>query len=158
MAVHQTEESMRIEALREYIEVAEYCINFDKSKTWPGFQGCYGYPAALLLLSIVDSIGKEIKGGGDDVFIHFNILNDPDWYSLNLSETQLKRLVRGFRHKLSHESYISKFLVLDIGSDESPVLDEMGSTITLYLKPFLDVSKKIVQKITSEHWKLELAK
>lgn len=78
MAQHRTKNGMIREALQEMIEVAEYCILFEKSNSenWKGYNGCYGYPSAILLLSIVDSVGTLIEGGGDDTKVHFKILNN----------------------------------------------------------------------------------
>jgi len=50
------------ESLPELLSVSEYCVDFRKDpKIW-GSEGCYGYPANILLLAIADAIGsKEIK-------------------------------------------------------------------------------------------------
>ena len=72
MAIHPNTQSMLYESLPEMLLVAKYCIEFRKDTSiWPA-PGCYGYPAALILLSIVDSIGSYVENG--NVENHFKIL------------------------------------------------------------------------------------
>lgn len=108
---------MKIESLIEMVDVAKYCINFDKLKNenWK-IPGCYGYPAALLLLAVVEGIGAHVEGGGDDSKIHFKILNNKDWFNLKLSEPEIDILRRGFRNKLSHQTILKDGLVLNKGN------------------------------------------
>jgi hypothetical protein len=148
MATHLTQDSMKWESLREMLEVSEYCINFDKTNKW-GISGCYGYPAAILLLSITDSIGAHIKNGGHDTKIHFQILNDIEWYNLNLSEHQIEILRSGYRNKLMHQAIINQGLILSLGSDADPVVIQNDKFVLLNLKPFYLVTKKVVDKFIS---------
>ena len=92
MAIHETPSSMLKESLDESLEAAKYCADYKKTdKKWGEFAtgGCLGYPGAILLFSIIDSIGsylekdkkfsviidgkpEKINGAGRD---HFKILN-----------------------------------------------------------------------------------
>lgn len=146
MAVHNTTESMTKEALQEYIEVAEYCINFDKStdRRWMGTAGCYGYPAGLLLLSIVDAIGTEVVGGGNDTKKHFTILNHENYYNLNLNEDILEALRSEYRNRLSHNAHIGEHVILDIGTKDDNVIEKYEKIYKLNLKPFYLLSEKVV--------------
>jgi len=149
MAQHTEKNEMIKEALQEMIEVAEYCIFFEKSNSvnWKGYAGCYGYPSAILLLSIVDSVGTLIEGGGDDTKIHFKILNNAEYYNLALSEEEIEIMRNGFRNKLSHNSHIMEGFAMIPGSDNYKILIKQNGTYFLNLKAFLSVSKKIVEKI-----------
>jgi hypothetical protein len=148
MAQHQSQKSMQKEALKEMIEVAEYCIKFDKAKSsnWIGFAGCYGYPGASILLSIVDTLGSIVEGGGDDVSKHFKILNNPDWYNLNFSSEELILIERSYRNKLSHNSYIHQEVQMAIGGLNNNVLEKINNKTTLFLLPFLERSIFVVNK------------
>ncbi len=151
MAIHTEKVSMIKEALQEYIEVAEFCVYFDKLKDdrWCSF-GCYGYPAGLLLLSIADAIGTEIMGGGDDINKHFEILNKSDYYNLGLDEETLKALKKEYRNRLVHNAYIGTNVYLDIGVEEDPVIQKVNSLYKLNLLPFLLLSKNVVKKFINE--------
>jgi len=153
MALHLSKSEMQKEALKELIEVAEYCINFDKSSDprWNGYTGCYGYPSALILLSIVDNIGSIIKGGGNDTKTHFQILNDPSYYNLSLSNDQVETLRNGYRNKLTHNSYMEIGIGLRIGFGELEILSQReDGKYWLNLSPLLNISKKVVKKIIEE--------
>jgi hypothetical protein len=140
------------EALRESLEVAEYCIQFDKQRDsrWPGQSGCYGYPSAILLLCIVDSMGTLIEGGGDDVGKHFQILNNPEFYNLQFTGKELKLLEKEYRNKLTHNAYMRPGIMLNIGKKSDPVLCKMGRYQCLNLVPFLEVTRKSVHKVLAE--------
>lgn len=138
---------MKFESMIEMIKVAQYCINFNKKEDW-GFEGCYGYPAAILLLSLVDGIGAHIKGGGDDTKKHFTILNDPEWFNLQISETEMEALRKGLRSRLVHQSYMDSNLALNKGSyDDRAVVTIKNGIVVLNLIPFFEKTKYCVEKI-----------
>jgi hypothetical protein len=61
MAIHPTSASMLKESLPEFLEVANYCADHRKTEEkWGEFKkgGCLGYPGAVILFSIIDSIGS----------------------------------------------------------------------------------------------------
>ena len=150
MAVHSNKKSMQYEALQEMLEVAEYCILFDKSKDsrWADHVGCYGYPAAILLLSIADCIGSiiENKGAEYSVVNNLNILNNAKYYNLNLSASELEDVRLLYRNKLTHNAYIGANNFLSIGEAGSPVMEGLSNGMyILNLKPFLEITKSVVR-------------
>lgn len=152
MTIHYSKKTMIKEALQEYIEVAEYCIMFDKKEDsrWGTAAGCYVYPAGLLLLSIVDAIGTNIIGGGDDMKKHFDILNHNDYYNLGLDNNALNSIRHEYRNRLSHNGYLGKNVMLDIGKETDMVLEKYGSLYKLNLLPFLICSKRAVERFNSK--------
>src|SRR6267142_1660006 len=117
MAIHPDLKSLLRESVREYLEVAEYCVSYRKDARWGTAQvgGCLGYPGAVMLFSIVDTIGSFHRGStgisvvvdGKAVeirkkgFQHFFILNS-DYYGQHLDERTIKRLYNNFRNLLMH--------------------------------------------------------
>ncbi len=152
MAIHRNTNSMIKEALKEMIEVSEYCINFDKSKDfrWPNQAGCYGYPSAILLLCIVDSVGTLIEKGGDDIGKHFQILNNPEYYNLKLSEVELRLIEKEYRNRLTHNSHMPPGMMLYPGNNQDSVLVKRDEYYCLNLRPFLEISKMVVKKILTQ--------
>ncbi len=142
MAIHKNIPSMLQESLKEMILVAKYCIEFQKdTNSWPE-SGCYGYPAALLLLSITDSIGSYIEEG--KVKNHFKVLNNSKYYGLSLSDIEIV-IMYNYRNLLSHHTVIAtKNVSLRIGSPNSPVLQSQNGLYLLNLVPFYNVSVKAV--------------
>lgn len=131
------------ESLPEMLLVAKYCIQFRKDiKIWPA-QGCYGFPAALLLFSIVDSIGSYIEKGS--VKNHFNILNNPIYYGLKLEEKDIRIVYEFYRNLLSHHSVIAKNAWLDIGKEKDSIFSFKNNIYLCNLLPFYNVSVKVVQ-------------
>jgi len=54
MAIHTDLPSMSQEAIEEYLAIAHYCVTTAKANG-----GVYGYPAVLLLFSIVDALSNH---------------------------------------------------------------------------------------------------
>ena len=124
MAKHYTPSSMLKESLIETLEAAKFCSDYRKiEKKWEIFNtgGCLGYPSAILLFSIIDSIGsyyrqnKEIKILIDSEkatidstgWQHFKILNSK-YFNQNLSLVFIKALFSKFRSCLTHNSILGK--------------------------------------------------
>lgn len=124
MAIHKTPSSMLKESLDETLEAARSCIEYEKTDDkWGSFTsiGCLGYPGAILLFSIIDSIGSyfrknsalliEIDGTphtiNEDGWEHFKILNSK-YFGQKLSSTFIKQLYVQFRSYLSHNSILGK--------------------------------------------------
>jgi hypothetical protein len=107
---------MAREAIEEYLGVAHYCIETKKAN-----QGIYGYPAALLLFSLID-VFSNYAGYQEHSFL---VLKDmfPD-----LSEQQAKKLGKWFRHPPAHQAIImpgTKMSADDDGEDAIE-LNELG--------------------------------
>ena len=142
MAIHPNLQSMLYESLPEMLLVAKYSIEFQKdTKTWRS-PGCYGYPAALLLLSIADSIGSYVERG--NVENHFKILNNKDYYGLNLSDEEIRIIYDNYRNLLSHHAVMSTNVGLNIGSSNDPILQNQNGRYWLNLLPFYNVSAQAV--------------
>ena len=142
MAIHPNIQSMLYESLPEMLLVAKYCIEFQKdTNIWPA-PGCYGYPAALLLLSIADSIGSYVERG--NVENHFKILNNKNYYGLNLSSKEIRIMYDNYRNLLSHHTVMSTNVGLNIGSPNNPILQNQNSRYWLNLVPFYNVTAQAV--------------
>jgi hypothetical protein len=145
MAIHNSVPSMLQESLPEMLLVAKFCIEFKKeSPPWPA-PGCYGYPAALILLSIVDSIGSYIEKG--TVQNHFRILNNKDYCNQNLGDQELKIIYKYYRNILSHHSVLPPNVVLSIGTSEEPLFESKNGEYYLRLIPLYNWSVIAVEKI-----------
>jgi hypothetical protein len=142
MATHPNLQSMLKESLPEMLLVAKYCIELRKdTNIWPA-PGCYGYPAALLLLSIADSMGSYVERG--KVRNHFKILNNKNYYGLNLNDEEIRIVFDNYRNLLSHHTVISTNVGLNIGSPNDPILQNQKGRYWLNLVPFYNVSVQAV--------------
>ena len=143
MAIHPNLQSMLHESIPEMFLVAKYCIEFPKdTRIWPA-PGCYGYPAALLLLSITDSIGSYVLGD-DNVKKHFKILNENSYYGLTLTDEELRIIYDNYRNLLSHNTVMATNVGLNPGLPTDRVLQKQGNKYWLNLVPFYNVSVKAV--------------
>lgn len=110
------------ESLREYLYVADWCVRFRKNERWgPGQAGGrLGYPAAVMMFCIVDTIGSFHRGDkkfniqvdGKPVtiqqqgFQHLYVLNS-EYYRQSLSEAAIRKLYANFRDLLIHNASIA---------------------------------------------------
>jgi hypothetical protein len=120
--------------------------------------GCLGYPAALLLFSVVDTIGSfhrgrsdmqmlidgklmQIRSGG---FQHFYILN-AEYYGQTLTQKDIKQLYDNFRSLLTHNAVLapSHFLVKRPGTADSFLKYETRPLVNI--SAFLELSKNAVE-------------
>lgn len=126
------------ESLDETLEAAKYCVEYSKEESkWGQFNtgGCLGYPAAILLFSIIDSIGsyhrknanffvtidgKKEKINGDG-WEHFKILNSK-YFNLSLSLEFIKKAYSNFRSKLTHNSIMGKDALMIPRNDSIEIL------------------------------------
>jgi hypothetical protein len=122
MAIHETHSSMLKESLDETLEAAKYCVEYKKlDNKWGKFAtgGCLGYPGAILLFSLIDSIGSyfrkdktfEVIIDGKNEIInaagweHFKILNSK-YFDQKLSAVFMHKLYNNFRSCLTHNSVL----------------------------------------------------
>lgn len=134
MAIHKTPASMLKESLIESLEAAKFCSDYRKTDDkWVDFKtgGCLGYPGAILLFSIIDSIGSYFRKDplfkiridfnnmtiDSDGWQHFKILNSK-YFNQNLSQDFIKELYSGFRSRLTHNSVLGKnsMMIMDNAS------------------------------------------
>ncbi len=144
MAIHSSHRSMIRESLPEFLEVAEYCISYRKDPAKWGSEGCYGYPANVLLLAIVDAIGSYVIGGRTRP--HFDILNHQEFYNLGLSAAAIDRIYEAYRCLGTHNAVLGRDVILNIGNPSDPVYIEKDQLSFLNLVPFLTLSKQVVRR------------
>lgn len=122
MADHPDTASMLQESLREYLCVADWCVHYQKDDSWgPGqIGGRLGYPSAVMMFCIADTIGAFHRGDGNFTvvvdgkavairkqgFQHFYVFNS-DYYGQSLSEAAIKRIYTNFRDILVHNAALA---------------------------------------------------
>lgn len=143
MATHSSLSALLKESIPEYLAIAEYCIYSRKDAEEFGNSGCYGYPAALLLLTIVDTIGSYVLDGNTEN--HFRILKHKDYYNLNLTKDELNIVYMKHRCLLAHNAALSYNSGLSIGEINSQIFEWRDQTLYLNLIPFLELSKKVTR-------------
>lgn len=148
MATHYSIPSMLKEAMSEYLVVADFCIKYRKDPVIWGSTGCFGYPAAVLLMVIADAIGSYVIGGSTEK--HFEILNHPDYYNLNLTEDDLKKFYYDYRCLLTHNATLSPNVGLSVGEGKKKVIEIIDSKFYINLEPFLNKTKIVAEKFLSE--------
>jgi len=143
MAIHNNIPSMVREALTENLQVAQYCIGFRKNPDLWGSSGCYGYPAAILLFSIADTVGSYVLNG-KTTKKRLSILNDSNYYNFKLSNSQLEMVCDYYRNCLTHNSAMPPSVMLEIGqiSDEPFVFGK--DYISLRLVPFFTKTQEVL--------------
>ena len=156
MAYHNSTHSLIEEAITEYLAIANYCLMTAKPTG-----GCYGYPTALLLFSIVDAIGSFYKGDssisikidGTNKTIkkdsqHYFILNS-NYYNQKLSGKEIEKLYEYYRCRLVHNAALAPGCFLEIGelTDVPFAKQENSNTIDIVnLTPFAELSHNAVSK------------
>lgn len=142
MAIHPNLESMLYESLPEMLLASKNCIEFRKDPAIWLVSGCYGYPSALLLLSITDSIGSYVEK--KKVKNHFKILINKEYYGLELTEEEIRVIFDSYRNLLSHHAVMATNVGLKIGSLLDKVLEKEGDRYWLNLIPLYNASVKAV--------------
>lgn len=145
MAIHDSIPSMIRESLTESLVIADFCVKSRKDPVVWGSEGCFGYPGTVLLFSIADSIGSYVLGG-EETKNHFKILNDGNYYNLNLSPDELEMVYKEFRCLLTHNATLSKNVGLSIGVGSLNIVERKNNQLFLNLEPFLEKTKEVVIK------------
>jgi len=132
MAYHTNPAEMVVEAIDEYLLMAEYGVNASK----PG-GGIFGYPTVLLLLSVIDILGSYAVPTKE----HFQILRQ-SCFGLQLTTQQVKHIEHWYRNLLAHNGLIALGALMRPDDDGEPfVLDENGQPTILRVKPLFRVVK-----------------
>jgi len=123
------------ESLEEMLEASKYCVEYSKSSPqWDKYRtgGCLGYPAAILLFSIVDSMGSYFRHNTDIKIIingksskisssgweHFKILNSK-YFSQSLSTDFLKILYHYYRSSITRNGVLATGVMMYPSSQNS---------------------------------------
>lgn len=144
MAIHYSIPSMLKEAMTEYLVVADFCVKYRKDERIWGSSGCFGYPAIVLLMSIADAIGSYVIGGKTEE--HFKIFNHKDYYNLNLTSDDLKKMYYDYRCLLTHNATLSPNVGLNIGDNSELMIEIIENRFYINLYPFLNITKRVVKK------------
>ena len=145
--------------LSEYLEAARVCLEYQKDERWPG-PGCLGFPAGLLLFSVVDAIGSYVRGSSEVFDIdgkqrpikhtgkeHFFVLNGAEYYGQALSEREIDHLYGEFRSLLAHNALFTPagFLVMAASPELFPrVNNRMGVNLTAFYNRSVDVAGRFL--------------
>jgi len=106
------------------LEVADYCVKFQKNRETSVVRGCYGYPGAILLLTIVDTIGSFVIEANTEK--NFRILNDPLYYGLSLDAEAVRAIYDAYRNDLDHTSVLGYGFYLDRGREVCSLPQEVA--------------------------------
>jgi hypothetical protein len=94
MAAHNDPRSMSIEAIDEYLAIADYCTTARKTDG-----GIYGYPSVLLLFCVIDAVSNYV--GHTE-----NTLREIRSIFPVLTDEQITNLKRWYRNLLAHQAII----------------------------------------------------
>ncbi len=171
MALHQTPATMLKESLLETLEAGKICSYYRKTNNkWGVYKtgGCLGYPAAILLFSIVVSIGSYFRKDENmkilidsknvtidsDGWQHFKILNSK-YFNQNLSHEFILALYIKFRCFLTHNSILGNntIMIMDNASLNNEITgkaffigsNEKGETVYMVsIKEFWELCKSAI--------------
>jgi len=133
MAYHSDPAQVVIEAIDEYLLMAEHGIGYEK----PG-GGILGYPTALLLLSVIDILGSYSVATKE----HFLVLREP-CFGLPLKVPQIKQIEHWYRNLLAHNGFIALGTLLRPDDHGDPFeLDAHGQPTILRVKPLFRLCKQ----------------
>lgn len=166
------------ESLDELLEAAKFCTDYRKTDTrWGQYNtgGCLGYPAGVLLFSIVDAIGSYYRKNSTlkilvdsnpqtinaDGWEHFKILNSK-YFNQTLSTDFLKALYNKFRSSLTHNSVLGKDTLMfpsnesitnqNIGDAAFAIgKDDKGNNVyMIFIKELYKLCKKAVEEFKKD--------
>jgi len=160
MAIHPDTASMLQESLREYLSVAQWCVHYQKDASWGTGQacGCLGYPAAVMMFCIADTIGAFHRADksfnalvdGKTVtirqqgFHHFYVLNS-NYYQQSLSGVAIKRLYGNFRDLLVHNAALAPDHILISLPNIPDAFPTLNDHQLVNINGFLQVSEAAVR-------------
>jgi hypothetical protein len=138
MSINIDYKKLTILSLKENIITVEFCINFNKSHKHElgiGENGCLGFPAIILLSSIIDTIGSyfedtetTIKINGKEESIknvlgHFYILNHEKLFNLNLDIQTISDFYVKYRSPLTHNNTLPPNTSIDLGNETEDIFE-----------------------------------
>src|SRR6266704_419642 len=136
MAIHSDLRSMSQEAIEEYLAIAHYCVTTRKADG-----GVYGYPAVLLLFSIVDAL-SNYAGYPEH---SFRAMKD---IFPQLTLKQIQHLADWYRHLPAHQAIIMPGTQLSVDAPGDPIeLNSDGEPTHIRVKPFYEAVKSAWEKV-----------
>lgn len=160
MAEYDKQKGQQIEALKENLFAIDWCLNYDKgiANEWTGDSkiGCLGIPAAILLFSLIDTIGSVFCATDTHISIdgvvdnkiqkaseHFYILNHDKFFNLNLRIATIVDFYSTYRSRLTHNSSLPANNYLSIGNSRDRIfeLDSESKIIKINLLPLYELTK-----------------
>jgi hypothetical protein len=137
MATHPNLWELSQEVIEEYLLAIKGCLAYRKPDG-----GCLGFPAALLMLCLIDAFGTFLRSEG--VVIDgrkqritrgepFRVLNH-SLFSLDLTTAQIKTIERAYRHRLAHNAMIDTDSWLIPKSGPAPFVFQNGKVGILVFK------------------------
>ncbi len=160
--IYSSNKEQLIDALRENIIAIEYSLSYVKEDSnqpyWEQNKGCLGFPAIILMSSVIDTLGSvydevEILVGNEMLrinfhkpYTHYYILNHSDLFNLNLKKTTIEDFHQSFRDTLLHNNSLTVNSFLRKGSlnDEIFCFDEEYKIKEIRLVPLFEKIKVAV--------------
>lgn len=132
MTVHGDLKSLTVEAIEEYLAIAEYCVTTPKANG-----GIYGFPALLLLLCIVDALTVN-SGGKKNTLQQITSVID-------MTEEQLKSVRGWYRNLLAHQAVIAPGTMLSTVDGPPIELNSNGEPTYIRIIPFCRAVRELWQ-------------
>lgn len=149
------------ESLREYFCVADWCVHYQKDESWGRKQagGRLGYPAAVMMFCVADTIGSFHRGDKNfrvpidgksltirqQGFQHFYVLNS-EYYRQSLSEAAIKRLYANFRDLLVHNAALAPEHVLISAPTCAAAFPVINGRQLVNIDGFLAITKPAIER------------
>lgn len=151
-----------IEALKENAEIISYCLSTQNPSS--DNDGCYGYPAMILICSVIDTIGSFFSGAEMEIQVgaekkkieknsdHFFILNHEELFGFQYLGVTLYDFYTNYRSRLTHSNALPKnhFLKYDPEDDQPFSLDAKNKIECVNLHALNENLKGAIE--TFSHW------
>jgi len=149
MAIHKDLWTLAEEAIHEYILTAQCCLGYRKPDN-----GCLGYPAALLLLCVVNALGtymrnEPVRIDGKEQLITggepFRVL-DHALFGQTLSHKQIKIIEKAYRNLLAHNAMLAPNAWLLPGKGD-PIFVFNGESVNVYIVSLFEMVNQSWQNL-----------
>ena len=124
MAIHQNANSLTIEVIEEYLDIANMCIATKKQDG-----GIYGYPATLLLFSVINAVGSSLIAVNEP----FRVLKEAP-FNCSLEDRQVKQLEQWYRNLLVHNGMIAPGTCLSPEDGGAPFMFSSDEPVLIRVK------------------------
>ena len=146
MALHASFYTMATEAIDEYLQASEDCLNFAKRDS-----GVLGYPATLLLFCVANALGVYLSGESITIAGRpqkitakepFRVLNH-ECFGLRLDHDQIKRLEKVYRNALAHTA------IIDLGAT---LVAHVDGPVFIFRRNGVRINLQSFQKLVAAAW------